>query len=307
MHDSLIALLRELDADGYQFTCVTPRTHQRILTHRGRDARAADLRDIFGWNLPFARDLLQGPVLDALKDAGGMAQDGDLFRSRYRVAELDGRLFLHSSFPTTQEDSVFFGPDTHRFARFLAAELADLPDVAHVVDLGAGGGAGGILVAGLAEPARVTLTDINPKALELAAANAAAAGVEVELTRGDLAAVDGTPDLIVANPPFMADAGSRTYRDGGGDLGTGLSVEWAKAAMARLADGGAMLLYTGSPIVAGEDRLLTALSDAVDEAGCTLRYDELDPDIFGEELDQPAYVDAQVERIAAVGAVLRKE
>src|SRR6476469_4028589 len=105
MHDSLIALLRELDADGYQFTCVTPRTHQRILTHRGRDARAADLRDIFGWHLPFARDLLQGPVLDALKDAGGMAQDGDLFRSRYRVAELVGRLFLHSSFPTTQEDS----------------------------------------------------------------------------------------------------------------------------------------------------------------------------------------------------------
>lgn len=307
MHDSLIALLRELDADGYQFTCVTPRTHQRILTRRGRDARAADLRDVFGWNLPFARDLLQGPVLDALKDAGGMAQDGDLFRSRYRVAELDGRLFLHSSFPTTQEDSVFFGPDTHRFARFLAAELADLPDVAHVVDLGAGGGAGGILVAGLAEPDQVTLTDINPKALELAAANAAAASVEVELTRGDLAAVDGTPDLIIANPPFMADASSRTYRDGGGDLGTGLSVEWAKAAMARLTDGGAMLLYTGSPIVAGEDRLLTALSDAADEAGCTLRYDELDPDIFGEELDQPAYVDAQVERIAAIGAVLRKE
>jgi hypothetical protein len=67
-----------------------------------------------------------------------------------------------------------------------------------------------------------------------------------------------------------------------------------------------MLLYTGSPIVGGEDRLLTALSDAADEAGGTLRYDELDPDIFGEELDQPVYRAAEVERIAAVGAVLRK-
>ena len=306
MHDSLVALLRELDADGYQFTCVTPRTHQRILARRGKDALAADLRDVFGWNLPFARDLLPGPILDALKEADGIEAAGDLHRSRFRVAELDGRLFLHSSFPTTDEDSVFFGPDTHRFARFLAAELADLPDVRHVVDLGAGGGAGGIVVAGLAEPQRVTLTDINPRALAFAAANADAAGIDVELVTGDLAAVDGSPDLIIANPPFMSDAGSRTYRDGGGDLGTGLSVEWAMAAMARLADDGAMLLYTGSPIVAGEDRLLGALSDAADEAGCSLRYDELDPDIFGEELDQPAYADAAVERIAAVGAVIRK-
>ena len=306
MDENLVALLRELDADGYQFTCVTPRTHQRILARRGKDARAETLRDVFGWNLPFARDLLPGPILDALKEADGVEPAGDLHRSRLRVAELDGRLFLHSSFPTAQEDSVFFGPDTHRFARFLAAEVADLPDVAHLVDLGAGGGAGGIVVAGLAEPQRVTLTDINSKALTFAAANAEAAGIEVELVEGDLSSVDGSPDLIIANPPFMADAGERTYRDGGGDLGTGLSVEWAKAAMARLSEGGTMLLYTGSPIVAGEDRLLGALSDAADEAGCSLRYDELDPDIFGEELDQPAYVEAHVERIAAVGAVIRR-
>ena len=67
-----------------------------------------------------------------------------------------------------------------------------------------------------------------------------------------------------------------------------------------------MLLYTGSPIVAGEDRLLAALAEELDELGCTLRYEELDPDIFGEELDQPAYRNAQVERIAAVGAIIRK-
>ena len=68
-----------------------------------------------------------------------------------------------------------------------------------------------------------------------------------------------------------------------------------------------MLLYTGSPIVDGEDALLTALAEAIDEAGCTLRYEELDPDIFGEELDGKAYAAAGVERIAAVGAVIRKD
>ena len=40
------------------------------------------------------------------------------------------------------------------------------------------------------------------------------------------------------------------------------------------------------------------------DQGCSLHYEEIDPDIFGEQLDQPAYRD--VERIAAVMAVLSK-
>jgi hypothetical protein len=36
-----------------------------------------------------------------------------------------------------------------------------------------------------------------------------------------------------------------------------------------------------------------------------MRWRELDPDIFGEELGKPAYDD--VERIAAIGAVVEKE
>jgi hypothetical protein len=40
------------------------------------------------------------------------------------------------------------------------------------------------------------------------------------------------------------------------------------------------------------------------EAGCELRYSELDPDVFGEQLSQPAYREA--ERIAVVGAVAVK-
>lgn len=305
MSEALTRLLTELDAGGYHFTTVTPETHRRVLARRDGEA-AADWRDVFGWSLPFARELLAGPLLNALVEADAVAREGPLLRSRLRVSSLAGRLFLHSAYPTTDEDSVFFGPDTYRFVRFLEAELADAGPVIHLVDLGAGGGPGGISAAALIAPERVTLADINADALRLAAANAAAAGVEVTLVEGGLPEVDDAIDLIVANPPFIADPLGRSYRDGGKMLGAGLSFDWAIEGARRLEPGGTMLLYTGSPIVAGEDHLLGALAQELDELGCTLRYEELDPDIFGEELEQPAYASAGVERIAAVGAVIRK-
>jgi len=305
MTDTLAELLHALDTEGYQFTCVTPRSHARILGRRGGE-HASDLRDVFGWNLPFAHDLLPGPLLDLLRQADAVETVPEGLKSRLRVAELDGRLFLHSAFPTQDEDSVFFGPDTYRFMRFLSCELAADEPVGTLVDVGAGSGAGGITVAGLVEPAKLVLLDINKKALDLAAANATVAGIDAELLEGTLDALEETADLIIANPPFIADPAGRTYRDGGADLGAGVSLDWARAGMAKLSDGGAMLLYTGSPIVAGEDRLLSALAEAADEAGCTLSYQELDPDIFGEELDNQPYAEAGVERIAAVGAVLRR-
>lgn len=306
MTEVLAELLHTLDAEGYQFTCVTPRTHNRILRRRSGD-RAADLRDVFGWNLPFARDLLPGPILDLMRQADALDTVADGFRSRLRVAELDGRLFLHSAFPTDDEDSVFFGPDTYRFMHFLTCELADHGAVERLVDVGAGSGAGGITAAALLAPAELVLLDINPKALDLAGANAAAAGADAHLLEGTLDSLEQPADLIIANPPFIADPAGRTYRDGGADLGAGVSLDWARSGMAKLVEGGTMLLYTGSPIVGGEDRLLSALAEAADEAGCTLSYKELDPDIFGEELDGEPYASAGVERIAAVGAVLRRE
>jgi 23S rRNA G2069 N7-methylase RlmK/C1962 C5-methylase RlmI len=173
--------------------------------------------------------------------------------------------------------------------------------------MGAGAGPGAIVAAGQVEAERVTLIDKNPAALRLARANAAAAGVPVDCLEGDsLDSFDGAIDLIVANPPFIMDPRGPHYRHGGDRLGTGVSLDWARAAAARLPEGGRLLLYTGSPVVDGEDALLAGLAELADDAGCGLRYNELDPDIFGEELDQPAYRAARVERIAAVGAVLTR-
>ncbi|GAA4004027.1 methyltransferase [Sphingomonas humi] len=304
--EPLAALLQALDDEGYAFTTVTPATHQRVLNRRPH-AAAADLRDIFGWSLPFARETLPADFLDLLREGGALDEQGGACRSLVRVSSLSGRLFLHSAYPTEAADSVFFGPDTYRFARFIEVSAQDLEAPVHLVDLGAGAGPGGISAAGLLEPERITLADINPHANALACANALAAGLDVHTVEGGLEQVEGEIDLIIANPPFIADARGRDYRDGGAMLGTGRSLDWARQGLARLSAGGTMLLYTGSPVIAGEDRLLGALAELADEAGARLRYEELDPDIFGEELEQPAYAEAGAERIAAVGAILTKD
>jgi SAM-dependent methyltransferase len=303
---ALLRLLRTLEALDYWFVAVTPETHRRVLA-RPSDPERSDLRDVFGWNLPFLRQSLPAQVLACLDETGGAEEAADgLVRSRYRVASLGARLFLHSSYPTDAEDAVFFGPDTYRFARFIEAELAGRPVPRSILDIGSGTGAGGLVAAALAPGAAVALSDVNPAALRLAAVNAAAACVAVDLIEGSgIPAAAGFPELIVANPPYIADgAAGRSYRDGGGAIGSGLSLEWAFEGARRLAPGGRMLLYTGVAIVDGEDRVRAELEAGLPALGCSLRYAEIDPDIFGEELDKAPY--AEVERIAAIGAVIDK-
>ncbi len=303
--DPLLTLLHRLSGQAYDFTTDSPATHARVVT---RKKEAAGLRDIFGWNLPFREQQLPADLVDLLRDAKALDPvrelGGDYVKSRFRVARLGEHLFLHSSYPTDEDDAVFFGPDTYRFAKFVAAELKSLGESRRVVDIGAGSGAGGILAASLLPRARVTLSDVNPDALRLARINAAHAGVEAELVEGSgLSSVQAPIDLVLANPPYMKDDRSRTYRDGGGLLGAELSLDWALEASRRLEPGGTMLLYTGVAIVEGRDRLREALESEL-PADCTLRYSEMDPDIFGEELERETYRD--VERICAVTAVIEK-
>lgn len=297
-------LLDHLRAQDYHFITPTPATHARVIA-RPDMAAATDLRGAFGWSLPFAPDLLPQALRTALLEMQVLERAGaDRLHSRVRVSSLDDGLFLHSAYPTTSPDSVFFGPDSYRFVRFIAAELEQVPCPVRIVDLGAGSGVGGIMAARLCPGADVVLLDINPAALELAAVNARAAGVPATtLEAGSLAKVEGPVDLILANPPFIIDAEERTYRHGGDMDGARVSYDWTLASAERLQSGGRMLLYTGVAIRDGQDPLRTALER--DLSGCTLRYRELDPDIFGEELDRPAY--AGIERIAAVGVEVIKD
>lgn len=298
---ALIDLLRAL---RYSFVTPTPLTHARVLARK--DAGARDLRDVFGWSLPFHPAVMPEEIVRLLDMGGALDRRGDLLSSSVRVSTLGDDYFLHSAFPTTAQDSVFFGPDSYRFSDFLRAELPRLAPRKHVVDIGTGAGVGAIAAARCLPEGYITLTDINRAALRLAAINWMANDFPfggVMFKQGDGLLNVGDPerpiDCIIANPPYIADPAHRAYRDGGGMHGAAVSLAWARAAAERLTRGGAFLLYTGSAIVNGEDRLRTALFETLRNFDVT--YREIDPDVFGEELERADYAD--VERIAVVGVV----
>ncbi|MEK8090632.1 methyltransferase, partial [Thermithiobacillus plumbiphilus] len=172
-----------------------------------------------------------------------------------------------------------------------------------------GSGAGGLvalnLLAGAITP-QLTLADINPQALLYAQVNAALAGqAGVVCENSDvLRSVPDPVDLVLANPPYLVDPQARLYRDGGGSHGCDLSVRIVRESLERLAPGGMLILYTGTVIVAGEDIFLRDILPMLQQPGICYEYGEMDPDVFGEELEHPAY--AQVERIAVVSLVVQK-
>jgi methylase of polypeptide subunit release factors len=299
-------LISFLKGEKYAFVTPTPATHSRN-NQRAGNRQARSLTDAFGWSRPFPRSLLPGPLFDLLRDSAVIFECEAGWKSSVRASTLDGQLFLHSAFPTVSADAVFFGPDTYRFARAIKHNLLSEPrQLRRALDVGCGSGAGGVIVAKNAVCGELVLTDINDTALQMTRLNAAAAGIpNVTTLHSDLFSnVDGQFDMIVANPPYLNDPLQRAYRHGGGELGSDLSLRIARSSIDRLSPGGTLLLYTGSPIVRGVDRLLQAVEQ--DFAGCDLTwsYEEMDPDVFGEELESNAY--STVDRIAAVVFTARK-
>lgn len=306
--ESEAALLCVLDILGerdYAFVTPTPATHARIVARPQRSI-ARSPADVLGWSLPFTPGQIDAELLAALEaaDAVEPAANG-MLRSRYRVSRLHGQLFLHSAYPTEERDAVFFGPDSYRFADLVAAEFdRDPPPAgARLVDIGTGAGVGAIAGAGLRPDLDIIMTDINPRALRLARINARAAGVEADALLGEgLGPVRGQVDIALANPPYIIDGAGRDYRDGGGMHGGQVAYDMAEEAVGRLSPGGKLILYTGSAIVDGADPLRRALAEMSEARNCAMRYREIDPDMFGEELDSPAYRD--VDRIAIVAAII---
>ena len=297
--ERLVELARLVQATGYRFVTPTPATHARVLS-RSEGAWAQDLRDVFGWSRPFQDSLLPATIVDAMRGAGVLSPYRDGWRSLVRLSDLEGMQFLHSGYPTNAPDSVFFGPDTYRFANAIRHWL-DRPHAAvhRAVDIGCGAGPAAALIARACPTAEVFAADINDAALAMTRANAALNGVAVTAVHSNLlSAIPGPFDLIVANPPYLVDPAERAYRHGGGPLGAGLSLRILDAAVGRLAPGGTLLLYTGAAIVSGRDPFRDAAAARLADTGLVWRYDEVDPDVFGEELESGVY--AIADRIAAV-------
>lgn len=299
----LVRLAALVAATGYDFTTPTPATIARVNARPGAEW-ARDLRDVFGWSRPFRGGTVPAEIADAAEQAGVLMPAGEGLRSTVRLSSLDGSLFMHSAYPTSAADAVFFGPDTYRFAR--AIRHAMPPTVRRAVDIGCGSGPGAIVVARARPEAEVLAVDINEAALALTRVNAVTAGVTVDARHSDLLdAVDGDLDLVVANPPYLVDPGERAYRHGGGPLGAGLSLKILDAAIQRLSPGGTLLLYTGAAIIGGVDPFRVAAEEQLGGSGMRWTYDEIDPDVFGEELDGGAY--ATSDRIAAILLAAHKD
>jgi len=266
-------------------------------------AQRGSLTDVFGWSRTFAAGDISTFFLDLLDQAGALTVRNGRFSSTVRFSSLNGLLAVHSAYPTSSADAVFFGPDTYRFARAIAACRATYPSFAprSVVDIGAGSGAGGLLAAALFPGVEdVVLADINDHALAFAAVNAALNGIAFArcLKSDVLQAYEGTADLILSNPPYLVDSEERAYRHGGGKWGCDLAARILTEGMQRLSPTGKLLLYTGAPVVAGKDMFLEAVRPYLERTTKGYRYEEVDPDVFGEELDHAPY--DQADRIATV-------
>ncbi|MEU6525682.1 class I SAM-dependent methyltransferase [Streptomyces sp. NPDC046924] len=126
---------------------------------------------------------------------------------------------------------------------------------ASALDLGTGSGIQALHATRHAT--RVTATDVNPRALHIAALTLALSGAPAaELREGSLFAPvreDETYDLIVSNPPFVISPGARlTYRDGGMG-GDDLCRTLVQEAGERLREGGFAQFLANWQHVEGED------------------------------------------------------
>ena len=264
---------------------------------------------MFGWNRPFKPIELPAKIVTLLERAGEVRADDDHCYSNVRFSSLGEQLFVHSAFPTAAPDAVFFGPDTYRFARAICHAMTGMRRTAPftIIDIGCGSGAGGLHAASLLQvcaPADVILADVNPKALRYSRINARLNRVaNVRTVLSDVFdQINEGGHLIISNPPYLVDRAARLYRHGGGELGFELSVRIVQAGIERLYPGGRLLVYTGAPVADGVDQFFAAIAPHLEARGCDYSYEEIDPDVFGEELDSAPY--DRVDRIAVVALTI---
>ncbi|MCK4089605.1 class I SAM-dependent methyltransferase [Acinetobacter radioresistens] len=298
---ALLDLLEHLKANAYQFISVTPETHSRVLRHA---AVGETLADIFGWNRWFYAADLKAPLFELLKYHDLLEQQEQLFRCKFRVSSLNDEIFIHSSYPTTSQNAVFLGPDTYRFNLHLDCFLKQQQfSVSSILEMGSGTAATAILTTKKFNPQpELTLVDINPYALLLSELHAEFSGIEkFRAVNSHLyQEIHEQYDLIIANPPYLVDSERRQYRHGGYKMdGAQLAFDIVQQGVTHLYRNGHLFLYTGVAIRNGQSVLQERIEEWFKgQSKFTWHWQEIDPDIFGEELEQPYY--SGVERIAAI-------
>jgi SAM-dependent methyltransferase len=327
---TFLTLLHDLQIKGYNHLCPTPETQQWALTKRqklagGSQLFAKTLQDIWGWSLPVKRDVAENLLSQSLVNSLILIEafrfsksDPTVLRPQIRVSGLfpfakAPNYYIHSSWPTSSSDSVFFGPESYRFTRYISSVASRIPNCLLAIDVCSGAGVGAFQLARSYPQARVIGLDINKKAIEISKINSrhlfperpSSAQIDMIVSDGFtsvLEEVRGQVDVVTINPPFIA-GDKRTYASGGP---TGMELIMRMIGQARevLRTGGELYGHMAAPCsFDGTDKFREALGAMPGwEIGA---YDVLDVDIFGDEMASPEnYPD--IARLASVGLVLKK-
>jgi methylase of polypeptide subunit release factors len=177
-----------------------------VLAHRLASPRLSSLVRLFLGGSPVAQadaaDALHPLGVDTLVEAGLLARNGDCVQAAMRIGWCDGLLVCHD-----WQDGRAFDREHVVGVAQASLTLADLtvrrPGV-DALDVGTGGGVQAFLASTHAQT--VTGTDINTRALDLAAFGAALNGLHTLGWReGSMLepVADETFDLITMNPPFI--------------------------------------------------------------------------------------------------------
>lgn len=199
-----------------------------------------------GWLYAYASSTPDEPSRLAFAELLERRQAGEPVAYLIGKREFFGRDFLVNS------DVLIPRPETEHLVE-QALALA-LPLDAKVVDVGTGSGCIALTLAAERSDWRVTAVDLCPRALAVARRNRDLLGLgKVELRQGDL--LDGVPagsfDLIVSNPPYVADGDPHLSQ---GDLRFEPSIalrcgENGLALVARLARQASSALTSGGWLV----------------------------------------------------------
>jgi SAM-dependent methyltransferase len=177
------------------------------------------------------------------------------------------------------------------------------PQVGSVLDLGVGSGIQALLAARHAR--RVVATDLNPRAVEIAAFNAALNGVEVDCVEGDLfEPVRGRRfDLVVSNPPFVISPdASFLFRDSDSG-GEGIAQRIISTVAELLNERGFCQLLTNWAHVDGVD-WRERIERVFAGCGCNawvLALERAEPDVYAS-----LWIQHEVRTAAAVGDALEE-
>lgn len=175
----------------------------------GSEEARLEAEVLAGHALGFSRSRLYMALRDPLSEAELAALDELLARRRegWPVAYLTGVREFWSLPLYVSPDVLIPRPDTETLVEAALGALAGRT-APRVLDLGCGSGAIGLAIRQVRRDAQVVAVDVSPAALAVAADNADRLGLALELRMGSWFAplqIDDRFDLIVSNPPYLAE------------------------------------------------------------------------------------------------------